>query len=202
MAWCKIGDKLLPLPTKTQRTVEYITVTSLFQITGNSTVCSNIYLDWLIWIKETWTSRSLQWCHNGHDGVSNHQPHHRLLNRLFRRRSKKTSKLRVTGLCAENSPVTGEFFAQMASNAENVSIWWRHHIAGPIFMEIHPPWSPHKWLAMREALLCDDAPCICVAKAKKFTLIASFMGPTWGPMLTPWTLLSGCTFDVAHETVY
>ena len=41
--------------------------------------------------------------------------------------SKKTSKLRVTGLCAENSPVTGEFPAQMASNAENVSIWWRHH---------------------------------------------------------------------------
>ena len=27
----------------------------------------------------------------------------------------------------ENSPVTGEFPAQMASNAENVSIWWRHH---------------------------------------------------------------------------
>ena len=28
---------------------------------------------------------------------------------------------------AGNSPVTGEFPAQMASNAENVSIWWRHH---------------------------------------------------------------------------
>ena len=35
--------------------------------------------------------------------------------------------LRVTGLCAENSPVTGEFPAQMASNAEKVSIWWRHN---------------------------------------------------------------------------
>ena len=45
----------------------------------------------------------------------------------FRRRSKKTSKLRVTGLCVGNSPVTGEFPAQMASNAEKVSIWWRHH---------------------------------------------------------------------------
>ena len=41
--------------------------------------------------------------------------------------SKKTSKLRVIGLCAGNSPGTGEFPAQMASNAENVSIWWRHH---------------------------------------------------------------------------
>ena len=39
----------------------------------------------------------------------------------------KTSKLRVTGLCVGNSPETGEFPAQMASNAQNVSIWWRHH---------------------------------------------------------------------------
>ena len=57
--------------------------------------------------------------HNGRDSVSNHQPHHCLLNPLFRRRSKKTSKLRVTGLCVGNSPGT--------SNAENVSIWWRRH---------------------------------------------------------------------------
>ena len=69
----------------------------------------------------------LQWRHNGLDSVSNHQPHDCLLNHLFRRRSKKTSKLRVTGLCEGNSPGTGEFPAQTASNAENVSIWWRHH---------------------------------------------------------------------------
>ena len=71
--------------------------------------------------------RSLLWPHNGRGSVSNHQPHDCLLKRLFRRRSKKTSNLRVTGLCAGNSPETGEFPAQMASNAENVSIWWRHH---------------------------------------------------------------------------
>ena len=47
---------------------------------------------------------------------------------LFRRRSKKTSKLCATGLCVGNSPVTGEFPAQMASNTENISIWWRHHV--------------------------------------------------------------------------
>ena len=41
--------------------------------------------------------------------------------------TKKTSKLRVPGLFAGNSPVTGEFPAQRASNAENVSIWWRLH---------------------------------------------------------------------------
>ena len=71
--------------------------------------------------------RTLQWRHNGRDSISNHQPHVCLLNRLFRRRSKRTSKLCVTGLCAGNSPGTGEFPAQMASYAENVSIWRRHH---------------------------------------------------------------------------
>ena len=69
----------------------------------------------------------LRWRHNVRDSVSNHQPHDCLLNCLFRRRSKKTSKLHVTGLCVGNSPGSGEFPAQMASNAENVSIWWRHH---------------------------------------------------------------------------
>ena len=44
-----------------------------------------------------------------------------------RRRSHKISKLRVTGPCEGNSPVTSEFPEQRASNAGNVSIWWRHH---------------------------------------------------------------------------
>ena len=73
-------------------------------------------------------NRSLQWRHNGCHGVSNHQPHHCLLNRLFMRRSKKISKPRVSGLCAGNSPVTGKLPAQMASYTKNVSIWWRHHV--------------------------------------------------------------------------
>ena len=47
---------------------------------------------------------TLHWRHNGHDWVSNHQPHDCLLNQLFRRRSKRTSKLCVNGLCAGNSP--------------------------------------------------------------------------------------------------
>ena len=50
-----------------------------------------------------------------------------LLNRLFRCRSKKTSKLCVSGLCAGNSPVTGEFPTHRASDAEKVPIWWRHY---------------------------------------------------------------------------
>ena len=75
--------------------------------------------------------KTLQWRHNGRDGVSNHQPLHCLLNPLFRLRSKKISKLRVTGFCAGNSPVTGEFPARKSSYAENVSIWWRHYGKGP-----------------------------------------------------------------------
>ena len=58
---------------------------------------------------------SLQWRHNEHGGVSNNRRPYYLLNRLFRHRSNKTSKYRVTGLC------------QRASNTENVSIWWRHY---------------------------------------------------------------------------
>ena len=61
---------------------------------------------------------ALQWRHNDRDGVPNHQPYDCLLKRLFRCRSKKTSKLRVTGLCEGNSSVIGEFPAQRASNAE------------------------------------------------------------------------------------
>ena len=71
---------------------------------------------------------SLQWRHNERNGISKHQPRDCLHSRLIRPRSKKTPRLCVTGLCAGDSPVTGEFPAQMASNAENVSIWWRHHV--------------------------------------------------------------------------
>ena len=68
--------------------------------------------------------RTLRWRHNERDCVTNHQPHDCLLSRLFRRRSKETSKLRATGLCPGKSSVTEEFPAQRVSNAENISIWW------------------------------------------------------------------------------
>ena len=72
---------------------------------------------------------SLLWRHSGGEGVSNHQPQDCLLNGSFRCRSKNASKLRVTGLCAGNSPErNGEFPAQMARNAEKVSIWWLQHV--------------------------------------------------------------------------
>ena len=70
---------------------------------------------------------TLQWRHNEIYGILTHRRLVCFLNRLFRCRSQKTSKLCVNGLCEGNLPVTGEFPAQRASNAENVFIWWRHH---------------------------------------------------------------------------
>ena len=63
-------------------------------------------------------SLSLQWRHNERDGVSNRQLHDCWINRLFRCKLEKTSKLRVTGCCEGKSPVTGEFPTQKGSNAE------------------------------------------------------------------------------------
>ena len=73
------------------------------------------------------SSDTLRWRHNERDGASNHQRLDGLLNRLFRRRSKNTSKFRLTGFCEGNLPVTDEFPSQKTSNAENASIWWRYH---------------------------------------------------------------------------
>ena len=77
----------------------------------------------------------LQWRHNGRDGVSNQRHPDCLLNRLFRHRSTKTSKLRVTGLCEGNSPVTGGLPSQRASNVamcpfDDVMMRWRLCITG------------------------------------------------------------------------
>ena len=98
---------------------------------------------------------TLQWRHNGHDGVANNQPHGCLLNHLFMHRSKKTLKLPVTGLCEGNSPVTGEFPAQRARNAENVSIWWRHHgIISPlkISWDVIAHSCPKLWQTSKKAM--------------------------------------------------
>ena len=102
-------------------------INAIYRIGFCFTSMNNVFHSAMITAEKKSMTNSLRWRHSGRDGVSNHQPHHCLLNRLFRRRSKKTSKLRVTELGVGNSPVTGEFPAQIASNAENVSFWWRHH---------------------------------------------------------------------------
>ena len=69
---------------------------------------------------------SLQWRHNGRDGVSNHLPPDCLLtvySAADQRKHQSSASLSfVRGI--HRSPVIP---VQMASNAENVSIWWRHH---------------------------------------------------------------------------
>ena len=70
----------------------------------------------------------LQWRHNERHGVSNHLRLDFLLSRLSRCRSKKISKLCVTGLCEGNPPVVGGSPLQRASNTKNVSISLRHHV--------------------------------------------------------------------------
>ena len=92
------------------------------------------YSNHLKWLQQL---NALHWRHNERDSVSNNQPHDCLLNRLIRPRSKKTSRLRVTGLCAGNSPV------------ENVSILcclpqWRPFCSGAdelaLFMVVVQVW--------------------------------------------------------------
>ena len=70
---------------------------------------------------------TLRWRHNGHHSVSNHRSLGCLFYTLFKPTSKKTSRPALLVLCEENSPLTGEFSSQRTSNAENVSIWWRHN---------------------------------------------------------------------------
>ena len=73
---------------------------------------------------------SLQWRHDRRDSVSNHQPRDCLFNHLFRRRSKKYQSSAPL-VFVQGIP------AQMASYAENVSIWWRHHVMKLMCGQIH-----------------------------------------------------------------
>ena len=83
---------------------------------------------------------TLQWHHNECNGIANHQHLDCLLHHLFRRRSKKTLTLHVTGLCEGNWLVTSGFPSQRASNAENISNGWHHHVA----VSIHVCHFDHK----------------------------------------------------------
>ena len=88
---------------------------------------------------------SLQWRNDGRDGVSRHRRLDCLFNRLFRCWSKKTSKVRVTGLCEVNPPVTGGFPSRQDSDAEKVFIWWRHHVPIGAFQG-----TPTQWIQITE----------------------------------------------------
>ena len=130
--------------------------------------------------------KPLDWRHNERDVVSNHQCLHCLLNCWSRRGSKKTSKLRVTGLCVGNSPVTDEFPAQKASYAENVSIWWRHrdllHMA--FWMESFDLPNPLHWRhmgAMTSRVTGNYTDCSAAPSGKQVRRqLVHITGPLWG----------------------
>ena len=107
-------------------------------------VCCLVHLGNLI-IKKSQTANDYEVLHKGTLSIWNERSHHRyndvimttiasqitsltiVYSAVYLGTDEKTWKLCVTGLCAANSPATGEFPAQWASNAENGSIWWRHH---------------------------------------------------------------------------
>ena len=145
----------------------------------------------------------LQWCHN-EDDVSNHQPRDCLLNCLFKHISKKTSKLYVTGLCVGNSPVNGEFSAQRASNAENVSIGvsgsptmthtaiqhdrFRCVICFTPYMNTVTDIRQYQWVTKWWSVVLLNTihalkiiPLPLDILLQIYTPIARFMGLTWGP---------------------
>ena len=61
--------------------------------------------------------KSFQWRHNERDGVAYHQSPDCLFNRLLKKQIKENIK----------SPRHWPLSVGRASNAANVSIWWRHH---------------------------------------------------------------------------
>ena len=100
------GDELMPYdPCLYISSPQYQTLCCCSVSHINFVIFIDTFLNFLL-CRKLWNPLPfpLWWCHNGHDSISNHQPHDCLLNRLFRRRSNKTSKLSVTGLCAGNSP--------------------------------------------------------------------------------------------------
>ena len=136
---------------------------------------------------------SLQWRHNERHGVSNYQHIGCFLSRLSRPRSKKTSKLRVTGLCEWRRPVTAGFPSQRASNTGNVFICWRFNVLSiwQHSLEIH--WENRITVLLMMTLVNGN--------------IFRVTGPLWGESTVqrwiPLTKASGaelwCFLWLAHE---
>ena len=92
-------------------------------------------------------------------GVSNHQPHVCLLNRLYRRISKNTSKLRVTGLCAGNCshkwPITRKMFpfddVMMARYEGLWKTWYAVCLSGNGIVR-HLLFHDKYWLSLRKII--------------------------------------------------
>ena len=170
----------------------------------------------------SYTFLSSQWLHNGHDGISNHQPHDCLLNHWFRHRLTKTSKPRVTGgalMWPVNSPhkcpVRRKMFPLDDVIMDTVKLWVivSYHSPGSwfrlqqlrLYLNVHA-WAHKDMCIRRKPYMCG------VSQNNNYfryhmliPLIAKFLRPTWGPsgadrtqvgpMLGPWTLLSGTIYS-------
>ena len=95
--------------------------------TGTKCCLGYIIISWIYVIN---LIISLQWGHNERDGVPYHQRLGCLLNRLFRLYKKKNINAPCPWPLWRES--TGDRWIPLtkASYAENLSIWWCHHISG------------------------------------------------------------------------
>ena len=112
-------------------------------------------------IMPTDCSVSLLWRHNGREGGSNHQPNDSLLNRPFRRRSKKTLKLRVTGFVRGiyrslvNSPHKWPVIRKMFP-FDDVIMSIAVVIHHPFFIPMHPLTHNHAFFPVQMAFLASS----------------------------------------------
>ena len=136
--------------------------------------------------------RPLQRLHNERDGVSNHQPHDCLLNRLLKARIKETSKFRITGICEGhrspvNSPhkwsVTRKIYLMTSSwiKSWKVNICLCYYITAIVFLDVGT--SCIVWMHILYHI---------------FFIISHFLFWTYSQMLwllivCPWGLLGGRT---------
>ena len=107
VGWDKFSTNSWMMRFFTLRRSWYVTTGNVLLTSPYSITSSPSPSTWSVAVWFPNDSWSLQWRHDARDGVSNHQRIDCLHNRLFKRRSTKTSKLRVTCLFVGNSPVTG-----------------------------------------------------------------------------------------------
>ena len=105
------------------------------------------------------TAPPLQWHHNERDGVSNNRRLDCLLHRLFRRRSKRTPKLRITGLCGHAHSmrpwVTSFCIEKHVKQTFPVDTY--HHKLNHEFYKKKPtknrPFRNHQWPCLKNGML-------------------------------------------------
>ena len=108
-----------------------IQLTTCMPVWATMLVISNKKLIWLIGETMYYILWTLQWRHNEHDCVLNHQPHDCLLHRLLRCRSKMISKLafvREIHLWPVNSPHKAPVTQKMFSFDDLMTSSWNQEL--------------------------------------------------------------------------